>query len=340
MDIIRHLEHDHKQIHSLGEDIVRSGDGADVGGRDNQFDLFDLQLRRHLAVIEEVFFTPLKKREDSKTTVSDIKTLHKELRKSLSALDRRDKGSHEWTAEFRNALERFDVIAKRHQAIAAQCEAAEPAIAEQYEQAKLSRLQGGHWSWNRVGMGVAGAAAVAGAAYAANRWYHSGRRRHGRAEDDFELRLETDENLRLISSKKVEGTPVVGRDGERLGTIVNFMVDKYSGRVAYAVMSFGGTMGFGASLFPLPWPLLDYDEEKDGYGLDISKDELAAAPRFEPNEEPEFTPEYRRRILVFYRPSDLTASSTDAERRPAVAQREQASASQSATVKEPTPAGA
>src|SRR3546814_20179176 len=85
-----------------------------------------------------------------------------------SALDRPDKSSHEWTAEFRNTLERFDVIAKRHQAIAAQCEAAEPDVADQYEQAKVRRLQGGHWSWNKVGMGVAGvagSAAVAGAAY-------------------------------------------------------------------------------------------------------------------------------------------------------------------------------
>src|SRR3546814_13236723 len=96
------------------------------------------------------------------------------------------------------------------------------------------------------------------------------------------------------------------------------MVDKYSGRVAYAVMSFGGTMDFGASLFPLPWPLLDYDEEKDGYGLDISKDELAVAPRFEAGDEPEFTPEYRRRILIFYSLSDLTASVAVTEGRSAI----------------------
>jgi hypothetical protein len=323
MDINRHLEHDHRQIHSLGEDIIRSGTGEGVAGRDNQFDLFDLQLRRHLAVVEEVLFSPLKKEGESKTAINDIKGLHKELRKSLSSLDRQDKGTHEWTAEFRNVLERFDVLAKRHQAIAAQCEALAGAaeLSEQYEQAKLKRLGGGHWSWNKVGMGVAGvagAAAVAGAAYAANRWYQSGRRRHGKAEDDFELRLETDENLRLISSKKVEGTAVVGRDGQSLGTIESFMVDKYSGRVAYAIMSFGGAMGFGQSLFPLPWPLLDYDEENDGYGLDISKEELAAAPRFEPNDQPEFTPEYRRRVLVFYRPSDLTASVTGKERQSAI----------------------
>lgn len=155
----------------------------------------------------------------------------------------------------------------------------------------------GPWSWNKIGIGVGAAAAVAGAAVAARQYLKS-----DSSEDDFQLRLETDENMLLISSDKVEGTPVMDRNGSRIGIIDNFMVDKYTGRVAYAVMSFGGTFGFGSSLFPLPWPLLDYDEEKGGYVLDITKEELADAPRFERNEEPEFNPTYRRRVILFYSP--------------------------------------
>ena len=158
---------------------------------------------------------------------------------------------------------------------------------------KSGRLRG-PWSWNKIGIGVGAAAAVAGAAYAARKMTASG-------EDDFQLRLETDENLRLISSKKVEGTPVIGKDGATIGTIDNFMVDKYTGRVAYAVMRFGGTFGFGTSLFPLPWPVLGYDEEAGGYKLDIGKDEMKDAPRFEEASEPEFDPAYRQRIILFYR---------------------------------------
>ncbi|HEX8258641.1 MAG TPA: PRC-barrel domain-containing protein [Allosphingosinicella sp.] len=105
-----------------------------------------------------------------------------------------------------------------------------------------------------------------------------------------------------MSSKKVEGTPVIGSNGETLGRIESFMVDKYTGRVAYAIMTFGGTMGVGTSYFPLPWPLLDYDVQKDGYALDITKEQLANAPKFEATKEPEFSPEYRRQILVHYRP--------------------------------------
>ena len=143
-----------------------------------------------------------------------------------------------------------------------------------------------------VGLGAAAVGAVAGAALFA--------RNKARASDEFELRLQTDEGVRLISSSKVEGTPVVGRSGEHLGKIENFMVDKYSGRVAYAVMSFGGTLGFGDQLFPLPWSYLTYDTAKDGYVLDITKEQLAEAPKFKASEAPEFNTGYRQDVARFY----------------------------------------
>ena len=157
----------------------------------------------------------------------------------------------------------------------------------------------GNVSWSRLGIGL-GAAAVA---VAATRLISNSRSRA--AGDAYPL--DTDENMRLISSRKVEGTHVVGRDGERLGTIDSFMVDKYSGRVAYAIMSYGGTLGVGGHLMPLPWSSLTYDVEADGYMLDMSKAELAEAPRFEANSEPEFDEAYRQRILVFYRPGTGSA---------------------------------
>jgi hypothetical protein len=61
-----------------------------------------------------------------------------------------------------------------------------------------------------------------------------------------------DETGDLIASNKVEGTAVYNRQGERLGTVHNFMVNKRSGQVAYAVMSFGGFLGIGESYHPLP----------------------------------------------------------------------------------------
>ena len=115
------------------------------------------------------------------------------------------------------------------------------------------------------------------------------------------LPLDDDENMRLISSSKVEGTNVVDRNGATVGTIQSVMIDKYSGRVAYAILSFGGTFGFGATLFPLPWAALDYDVAKDGYVLALTKEQLASAPKFEARDTPEFDAPYRTRIVAFYR---------------------------------------
>src|SRR3979409_2720541 len=77
--------------------------------------------------------------------------------------------------------------------------------------------------------------------------------------------LATDETDRLISSDKVEGTPVYNPKGERLGKVHHLMIDKYTGQVAYAVMSFGGFLGIGENYYPLPWSLLTYNTRLEGY---------------------------------------------------------------------------
>src|SRR3954451_25082456 len=76
---------------------------------------------------------------------------------------------------------------------------------------------------------------------------------------------ETDETDRLISSNKVEGTPVYNRQGERRGSIYNFMVDKRSGQVDYAVLSFVGFLGIGEDYDRLPRKALTYDTTLGGY---------------------------------------------------------------------------
>jgi sporulation protein YlmC with PRC-barrel domain len=76
--------------------------------------------------------------------------------------------------------------------------------------------------------------------------------------------LDTRETARLIASDKVEGTPVYRSNGERVGQIERIMIDKISGKVAYAVMSFGGFMGIGEDYYPLPWSLLTKGAPKYG----------------------------------------------------------------------------
>jgi hypothetical protein len=110
-----------------------------------------------------------------------------------------------------------------------------------------------------------------------------------------------DETRRLIASNKVEGTEVFDRSGQALGVIHNFMVDKVSGQVAYAVMSFGGFLGIGESYHPLPWKALTYDPRLGGYVVDIDKDRLADAPRYDGDADPFADPDFGRRVDGYYR---------------------------------------
>lgn len=111
-----------------------------------------------------------------------------------------------------------------------------------------------------------------------------------------------DETRSLIAASKVEGTNVYNRRGESLGSIYDVMLDKRSGRVAYAVMSFGGFLGMGERYHPLPWAVLDYDERQSGYVVDLDKKRLENAPSFGVNETPDWANrDYARRIDEYYR---------------------------------------
>jgi hypothetical protein len=84
----------------------------------------------------------------------------------------------------------------------------------------------------------------------------------------------------LIASDRVEGTAVRRPNGHKLGHIERLMIDKTSGKVSYAVLSFGGFLGMGSNLLPLPWGRLTYSPEFEAYVLDIEDDELKRAPSF------------------------------------------------------------
>ena len=100
---------------------------------------------------------------------------------------------------------------------------------------------------------------------------------------------EVDETERLISSQKVDGTAVYNHEGENLGTVDHLMIDKFSGQVAYAVMSFGGFLGIGSSYHPLPWNALNYDVNLGGYRVDVNRARLEAAPRYTASTEPNWS---------------------------------------------------
>jgi hypothetical protein len=81
-----------------------------------------------------------------------------------------------------------------------------------------------------------------------------------------------EETTTLISGDKVAGTVVYNAIGERLCEIHDVMLDKQSGRVAYAVMSFGGFLCIGEKYHPLPWSALTYDTDQGGYVVNVSRE--------------------------------------------------------------------
>jgi hypothetical protein len=109
-----------------------------------------------------------------------------------------------------------------------------------------------------------------------------------------------DETARLISSDKVEGTSVYNSAGESLGSVYTLMIDKYSGLVSYAVMSFGGFLGIGERYHPLPWKALTYDTGLGGYVVEVSREQLEAAPSYSRDESPWATPGYGRSVSDYY----------------------------------------
>lgn len=104
----------------------------------------------------------------------------------------------------------------------------------------------------------------------------------------------------LIASDKVEGTKVYGLDGEHIGSIERILVEKRGGKVSYAVLSFGGFLGIGHDHYPLPWSKLEYDENLGGYRVDISKEQIEGAPRYDDMDDNFWTAENGRRVHDYY----------------------------------------
>jgi hypothetical protein len=90
----------------------------------------------------------------------------------------------------------------------------------------------------------------------------------------------SNETVSLIGSDKVEGTAVYGADDERIGSVQRVMIDKRSGHVAYAVVSFGGFSGIGEDYCPIPCPNLKYDRRIEGYRTAVTEEQLQGAPKF------------------------------------------------------------
>ncbi|MGL1834867.1 PRC-barrel domain-containing protein [Rhodocyclaceae bacterium SMB388] len=105
----------------------------------------------------------------------------------------------------------------------------------------------------------------------------------------------------MMSAGSLSGDDVYNHKGEDLGEIKEIMLDMRSGRVAYAVLSYGGFLGMGEKLFAVPWNALTLDPENKRFVLYVEKDRLKDAPGFDKDHWPDMgDPSWSKGIHSYY----------------------------------------
>ena len=90
----------------------------------------------------------------------------------------------------------------------------------------------------------------------------------------------------LMGAGTLTGNDVYNKAGDDLGDIKEFMLDMRTGRVSYAVLSFGGFLGMGDRLFAVPFNALVLDTVNKRFTLDVNKERLETAPGFDQDNWP------------------------------------------------------
>jgi hypothetical protein len=122
----------------------------------------------------------------------------------------------------------------------------------------------------------------------------------------------------LMGADTLLGNDVVNAQEDDLGDIKEIMLDMRSGRIAYAVLSFGGMLGMGEKLFAVPWQALRLDTHNHRFVLDVPKERLESAPGFDKDRWPDMADtRWEAAIHSFYGtdPNDDTLSSSSGSSR-------------------------
>lgn len=118
---------------------------------------------------------------------------------------------------------------------------------------------------------------------------------------DNDLDVNSGPGPRLMGADTLIGEDVYNRQEEDLGDIKEIMLDMRQGKVAYAVLSFGGWLGMGDKLFAVPWEALQLDTVNKRFLLDVSKDHLKNAPGFDKDHWPDMaSAEFSTQLHNFY----------------------------------------
>jgi sporulation protein YlmC with PRC-barrel domain len=105
-----------------------------------------------------------------------------------------------------------------------------------------------------------------------------------------------------IRAKKVIGTSVKDASGATIGKVEDIVLDKLSSNIMFAIVGFGGFLGIGEKFHPLPWSTLDYDDTVNGYVVNLTKQQLQAAPAYSMDELTQGDgTQFRERVYDYYK---------------------------------------
>lgn len=105
----------------------------------------------------------------------------------------------------------------------------------------------------------------------------------------------------LMGAETLNGNDVYNHKDENLGDIKEIMLNMRTGRVSYAVLSYGGFFGVGEKLFAVPWEALKLDAVNKRFVLNVEKESLEKAPGFDPDHWPNMAdPTWAEGIHAYY----------------------------------------
>ena len=108
----------------------------------------------------------------------------------------------------------------------------------------------------------------------------------------------------LMGADTLVGNDVFNPKGEDLGDIKEIMLDMRTGKVGYAVLSFGGFLGMGDKLFAVPWNALKLDTENKRFVLNVDNERLQKAPGFDKDHWPNMADQaWENQIQTHWQPS-------------------------------------
>ena len=125
--------------------------------------------------------------------------------------------------------------------------------------------------------------------------------RQGKIIGTRHLRTSEGPGPRIMAADSLENTNVENPQGENLGQLEHIMLDVVAGRIAYAVLSFGGVFGIGEKLFAIPWTALQMDTDNKRFVLDVPKERLKQAEGFDKDHWPSMADQrWARGLHEFY----------------------------------------